>query len=113
MGVATSWNVALIVLSYVVAVIASCTALDLAGRVVASRGWARRLWLAGGAFAMGTGIWSMHFTGMLAFGMGMPVTYHIPTTLLSVLIAASALALLVVGRGARPAAATSLPSPTS
>jgi PAS domain S-box-containing protein len=50
---------------------------------------------------MGTGIWSMHFTGMLAFKMGMPVTYHIPLTLLSVVIAiaASALALFVVGRG--------------
>ena len=48
MGVAASWDPGLIVLSYVVAVFASYTALDLAGR-------ARTLWLAGGAFAMGTG----------------------------------------------------------
>ena len=91
----------LVVLSYVIAVFASYTALDLAGRVVAYHGWARRLWLGGGAFAMGTGIWSMHFTGMLAFDMGMPVSYDVPTTLLSaaIAIAASGLALFVVGRG--------------
>jgi len=97
-----AWDPSLVALSFVVAVFASYTALDLAGRVVASEGRARAVWLAGGAFAMGTGIWSMHFTGMLAFNMGMPVTYHVPLTLLSVMIAiaASGLALFVVGRGA-------------
>ncbi len=96
-----SWNIPLVVLSYVVAVFASYTALDLAGRVVASGGWARRLWLVGGAFAMGTGIWSMHFTGMLALDMGMPVSYDVLPTLLSVAIAiaASGLALFIVSRG--------------
>ena len=102
MFVNAAWDPSLVVLSFVVAVFASYTALDLAGRVVASEGRARAVWLAGGAFAMGTGIWSMHFTGMLAFKMGMPVTYHVPLTLLSVVIAiaASGLALFVVGRGA-------------
>ena len=97
-----AWDPSLVALSFVVAVFASYTALDLAGRVVASEGRTRAVWLAGGAFAMGTGIWSMHFTGMLAFKMGMPVTYHVPLTLLSVVIAiaASGLALFVVGRGA-------------
>lgn len=101
MTATVSWNIPLVVLSYVVAVFASYTALDLAGRVVATYGRARTLWLTGGAFAMGTGIWSMHFTGMLAFDMGMPVSYDVPTTLLSVVIAiaASGLALFVVSRG--------------
>jgi PAS domain S-box-containing protein len=101
MGVAASWDPGLIVLSYVVAVFASYTALALAGRVSASIGRARTLWLAGGAFAMGTGIWSMHFTGMLAFQMEMPVAYSVPQTLLSIgiAIAASGLALFVVSRG--------------
>ncbi|QIN79092.1 PAS domain S-box protein [Rubrobacter marinus] len=100
--IAASWDWRLVALSYVIAVIASYTALDLAGRVTASRGAARTLWLAAGAFAMGTGIWSMHFTGMLAFDMGAPVSYGLPRTLLSVAIAvgASGLALFVVGRGA-------------
>jgi CheY-like chemotaxis protein len=50
---------------------------------------------------MGVGIWSMHFTGMLAFRMGMPVTYDVPITPLSVVVAvaASALAPVVVARG--------------
>ena len=101
MAVAISWDLRLVVLSYVIAVFASYTALDLAGRVAATRGWARRVWLAGGAFAMGTGIWAMHFTGMQAFKMPMPVTYDVLVTLLSMVIAiaASALALFVVSRG--------------
>ena len=49
---------------------------------------------------MGTGIWAMHFIGMLAFQMSIPVSYHWPTVLLSLLvpILASALALAVVSR---------------
>jgi NO-binding membrane sensor protein with MHYT domain len=70
MDIVASWNPGLVLLSYVVAIFASYTALDLAGRVSAYSGRGRALWLAGGAFAMGTGIWSMHFTGMLAFDMG-------------------------------------------
>jgi two-component system sensor histidine kinase/response regulator len=101
MAVAVDWDLRLVVLSYVVAVFASYTALDLAGRVAATQGWARRIWLAGGAFAMGTGIWAMHFTGMQAFKTSMPVSYDVSTTLLSMMIAiaASALALFVVSRG--------------
>jgi NO-binding membrane sensor protein with MHYT domain len=90
----------LVVLSYIVAVVASYTALDLAGRVTASRGRARRVWLFGGAFAMGAGIWSMHFTAMLAFSLPIPVTYDAPMVLLSLVAAmiASGFALFVVSR---------------
>ena len=104
-AMAASWDVRLVVLSCVIAVFASYTALDLAGRVTVSRGTARRLWLAAGALAMGTGIWSMHFTGMLAFDVGTPVAYGLPRTLISVAIAvcASGLSLLVAGRGAMEA----------
>ena len=100
MALAASWDPRLVALSYMVAVFASYSALDLAGKVTATRGRARIAWLAGGAFAMGTGIWSMHFTGMLAFKMPMPVTYNVPITLLSmtIAIAASALALFTVSR---------------
>ncbi|MGI8650341.1 MAG: MHYT domain-containing protein, partial [Rubrobacter sp.] len=97
---ATGWDPRLVVLSYVVAAFASYTALDLAGRVFSAAGQARTVWLAGGAFALGTGIWSMHFTGMLAFIMPMAVRYDIRITLLSMAIAilASGLALFVVSR---------------
>ncbi|HEX6710471.1 MAG TPA: PAS domain S-box protein [Rubrobacter sp.] len=100
-AVVAGWDLRLVVLSYVIAAFASYTALDLAGRVAVSGGRSRAAWLAGGAFAMGVGIWSMHFTGMLALKMGMPVTYDLLGTMLSmaVAIAAATLAFFVVSRG--------------
>jgi two-component system, sensor histidine kinase and response regulator len=91
----------LVALSIVIAILASYTALDLASRVAASKGRAAKLWLTGGAFSMGIGIWSMHFIGMLAFHLPIPLSYDIPLTLGSVLpaIAASWLALFVIRRG--------------
>ena len=74
-------------LSVVIAIAASYAALDLAGRVTAASRWARSVWLTGGAVAMGIGIWSMHFTGMLAFHLPVPVGYDWPTVLLSLLAA--------------------------
>jgi NO-binding membrane sensor protein with MHYT domain len=65
----------LVVLSVAVAVIAAYAALDLAERVSMRRGRAAWLWLLGGAVAMGTRIWSMHFIGMLAFHLGAPIAY--------------------------------------
>jgi PAS domain S-box-containing protein len=90
----------LVAVSIFIAISASYMALDLGGRVTAARGWIRLAWLAGGAAAMGLGIWSMHFTGMLAFNLPVPVSYDWPTVLLSLLAAilASAVALYVVSR---------------
>ncbi|MBZ5657128.1 MAG: PAS domain-containing protein [Acidobacteriia bacterium] len=86
--------------SILIAIAASYAALDLAGRVTAARGRARALWLAGGAIAMGIGIWAMHFKGMLAFRLPIAIAYHWPTVLLSLVVAAlaSAVALYVVSR---------------
>ncbi|MFZ0522870.1 MAG: MHYT domain-containing protein [Candidatus Acidiferrales bacterium] len=79
---------------------ASYAALYLAGRVAAANGWNRVVWLLGGACAMGTGIWSMHYIGMLAFILPIPVAYDWPTVLLSLFAAilASVVALGVVSR---------------
>src|SRR5258706_12889146 len=95
-----SYNYALVALSVLIAMFASYAALDLAGRVTAASGWTRAVWLLGGAAAMGTGIWSMHYIGMLAFVLPIPVAYHCPTVLLSLFAAlvASAVALYVVCR---------------
>jgi PAS domain S-box-containing protein len=95
-----SYNYALVALSVVIAIFASYAALDLAGRVTAASGWTRAVWLLGGAGAMGIGIWSMHYIGMLAFILPIPVAYHWPTVLLSLFAAilASAVALGVVSR---------------
>src|SRR5712664_2491598 len=95
-----SYNYALVALSVLIAIFASYAALDLAGRVTAAGGWTRTVWLLGGAGAMGTGIWSMHYIGMLAFILPSPVAYHWPTVLLSLFAAilASVVALGVVSR---------------
>ena len=95
-----SYNDALVALSVLIAIFASYAALDLAGRVTAAGGWTRAVWLLGGAGAMGTGIWSMHYIGMLAFILPIPVAYHWPTVVLSLFAAilASVIALYVVSR---------------
>src|SRR6202047_5174850 len=111
-GVATGWyqmaavnligsyNYALVALSVLIAMFASYAALDLAGRVTAAVGWTRAVWLLGGGGAVGTVIWSMHYIGMLAFILPVPVAYHWPTVLLSLFAAilASVIALYVVSR---------------
>jgi two-component system, sensor histidine kinase and response regulator len=97
---AASYDYRLIALSVFIAMVASYAALDLAGRVTSAQGTTRLLWLAFGAVAMGIGIWSMHYIGMLAFRLPIPVRYDWPTVLLSLLAAilASAVALFVVSR---------------
>jgi len=90
----------LVTLSVVIAIFASYAALDLAGRTTAASGRVRLVWLAGGGIAMGVGIWSMHYIGMLAFSLPVPVLYDWPTVLLSLVAAvfAAAVALFVVSR---------------
>jgi PAS domain S-box-containing protein len=100
MNLVGSYNYALVALSVLIAIFASYAALDLAGRVTAAGGWTRAVWLLGGAVAMGIGIWSMHYIGMLAFILPIPMAYHWPTVLLSLLAAilASVVALGVASR---------------
>ncbi len=95
-----SYNPYLVIVSAFIAVLASYAALDLAGRVAISRGDERKIWLLGGAIAMGTGIWSMHFLGMLAFSLPVSISYNFLLTIVSLLAAilASALALSIVSR---------------
>lgn len=96
------YDLRLVALSVIVAAIASYTALDLAGRVSEKEGRTSRVWLLGGAFSMGTGIWSMHFIGMLAFSLPIKMAYDISINALSWLIAmvVSGIALFVVRRPA-------------
>jgi EAL domain-containing protein (putative c-di-GMP-specific phosphodiesterase class I)/NO-binding membrane sensor protein with MHYT domain len=96
-----SYNYWLVLLSVVVAITASYVALDLTSRVVASHGRkSGPFWLGGGAAAMGCGIWSMHFIGMLAFSAPSRMSYAVPVMGLSLLIAvaASGFALYVTSR---------------
>jgi len=96
-----TYNEVLVLFSLLVAILASYTALDMASRVTTTQGTsAARWWLAGGALAMGLGIWSMHFVGMLAFDLPIPLGYDLAITLYSMLAAVgvSAFALWLVSR---------------
>jgi signal transduction histidine kinase/ActR/RegA family two-component response regulator len=92
----------LVMVSILVAIYASYTALSLAERVRCSHGRATWWWMAGGAFAMGSGIWAMHFIGMQAYRLPFPVGYDTGITFVSWLlpVLASVLALSQVGRPA-------------
>jgi NO-binding membrane sensor protein with MHYT domain len=81
------YNPYLVALSILVAVFAAYTALDLGGRVKGAQGGTRRVWLWAAAIAMGGGIWSMHFIGMLAFTLPMTMSYDVGLTILSLLVA--------------------------
>ncbi|MFL6670976.1 MAG: histidine kinase [Burkholderia ambifaria] len=78
----------LVLLSLVIATLASYTALDLAAFIsLLDNPKLKRAWLGGGAAAMGTGIWSMHFVGMLALSLPIPLGYALPDTVASLVIA--------------------------
>ena len=89
----SSYSIPLVLLSYIVAVLASHVTLSLAQRLRpmdGTRNAHRPLhwpWIIGGAFSMGTGIWSMHFIGMLAFHLPIQVVYDLSLTAISYVIA--------------------------
>jgi two-component system sensor histidine kinase UhpB len=98
--IAGSYNYGLVALSILIAMLGSYAALNLAGRVKANHTDARFFWLLSGATAMAIGTWAMHYTGMLAFRLAVPIEYDLPTSLLSFVpsFLASAVAMLVVIR---------------
>jgi len=100
-----SYSFVIVVLSYLVAALASYAGLLMSASIAnAESARGRWVWLAGGSVAMGIGVWAMHFTGMLALTLPVPISYDVPITVLSVVpaILASALALRVMsGRGNR------------
>ena len=96
----TTYNIALVSLSILIAIAGSFTALDLASRNRVASGWAQHAWLAAAAACMGGSIWSMHFIGMLAFEMpGMDIQYDASLTAWSfvVPIAVTAVSFFAVG----------------
>lgn len=93
----------LIALSFAVSVFGAFTSLRLAIRLPTSTGNAFVMWLVAAAFAMGGGaIWTMHFIGMIAYRMDMPVQYDTLTTLASMVLAVvvTGVGLWIVGSGA-------------
>jgi diguanylate cyclase (GGDEF)-like protein len=94
----SAWAVAA---SFLVATLASFVAINLSLRVRSTRGMASAAWWLAGALVMGTGIWSMHFVGMQAFQLSIPLGYRGGLTLLSwtAAVAASGVALGLASHG--------------
>jgi NO-binding membrane sensor protein with MHYT domain len=97
---ASHYDYVLVASSVLIAVAGAYAAFNLAGRVTAAAGWPRLYWVLGGATATGIGTWSMHYVGMLAFHLPVPVQYDWPTALASLIAAIFSyiVALLVVSR---------------
>lgn len=97
----TSWDYRLVAVSVIIAIIGSYLGLDFAGRMKqsAEKGL-RRFWFLAGSFIMGLAIWSMHFIGMMALKLPIPVSYDPALSALSMLAAAvgSGLAFSIMGR---------------
>src|ERR1700682_254233 len=70
-----SYTLDLVVLSVLIATIGAYVAVEIAQRVHAAQRGRRLFWVSGGAVAMGLGIWSMHFVGMLALHLPVLVWY--------------------------------------
>lgn len=91
----------LVLASLAIAIVASYTSLDVAARLrLAMPLLQRSIWLVSGSLAMGVGIWSMHFVGMLALSLPIAVQYDITTTALSMVwaVVASGMALYAMSR---------------
>lgn len=95
-----TYNIYLVGLSALIAILASYTTLELAGWITGAKGSSRQTWLIMGAIVMGIGIWSMHFIAMLAFSLPLPVSYNFLLVLASLLAATlgSGQALFIVSR---------------
>ncbi len=96
-----AYNWMLVTLSVMIASLAAYAALGGAGRISAAQtSVVKYSWLATGAVAMGIGIWAMHFIGMLAFTLPVPVGYDVLITIVSIVpaVLASGLVLHLISK---------------
>ncbi|MEX0914411.1 MAG: MHYT domain-containing protein [Wenzhouxiangellaceae bacterium] len=100
----SGFNPFLVFLSYVISVFGAYTALAFARESLKVSARERLAWISWGAVILGSiGVWAMHFVGMMAFDMGMPVNYNLWLTALSMVfvIAGCAVGFAIVGIGSR------------
>ncbi|HJF31315.1 MAG TPA: EAL domain-containing protein [Sporosarcina psychrophila] len=90
----------IVVLSIIIAIVASFTALSMHNRAQQNSFFHQNFWLALASIAMGFGIWSMHFIGMSAFSLPINMYYDHLLTVISILPAmlASFLAFYIANR---------------
>ena len=100
MNLPISYDLNLVTLSVIIAVLSAYTALDLTDRIATTKGSDWIGWLIGSAISLGLGIWSMHFVGMLAVHLSIPINYDDWMVLASILpaILAAGIALFISSR---------------
>jgi two-component system NtrC family sensor kinase len=87
-GISGTYNISVVILSYLIALLGSYVALTMVGRMRAEvASIAKYYWLVGGAIVMGSSIWSMHFVGLLAYVLEVQVSYSLGFTALSYIAA--------------------------
>jgi signal transduction histidine kinase len=96
-----SYQPVLVVLSALIALWGAYDALRLGGRVSVADPRARRIWVIAGAMALGIGIWSMHFVGMLALQLPVSVRYESLLIILSLVVAIAGSAGAFAGIGSQ------------
>lgn len=74
----------IVTLSFLIALFVAYSALNLTFKITSTSGKSRLGWLIAASFVMGSGIWAMHFVGMLAFHLELPVHYDVRETSISV-----------------------------
>src|SRR4051794_37120759 len=92
----------LVALAGVICFLASCAAVSLLHRAVATSGRARAIWIVTAGTATGCGIWATHFIAILAYDPGVVVGYGAVLTVLSlvaaIVVTSAGLALAINGR---------------
>ena len=96
------YDLLLVMLSVLIAICGGYTCFHMMDRLTRLSGASWKSTVLAAAVAIGGGIWSMHFVGMLAMHMPVAISYDLQGTLLSALIAvgvtAVALYVVTVGR---------------
>lgn len=80
-----SYNNYIVALSVLIAILASYSTLNITAKISDASGKYKYFWLLSGSFVMGSGVWSMHFIGMLAFHLHVAMKYDVWLTMLSML----------------------------
>lgn len=81
-----TYNYPIVIISVLIAIFACLTSFELVKRSLLKNSKSK-LWLFCGSVIMGLGIWSMHFTGMLAYKTEVSASYDGFLTLLSMVLA--------------------------
>lgn len=101
-GAVHAHDAGLVVLSFIIAALASYCSLDMAERLRASEGRTRMFWLLMAGATLGGGIWSMHFIAMTAFSSPLEQGYDPGLTFVSGIIAVAAVTAGLAALGRKP-----------